>query len=70
MTAEQESIYSRQHLLNIIKAAGDMVGQKLPTPKCLECDRFSGGFCTQWQQPIPVEAWAAGCDQFDMFVPF
>ncbi len=63
-------IYSRQFLMQMIQEAGRMTNQQLECPKCLDCDNWDNGHCKQWQQIVPVEAWAAGCDSYQPWMPF
>lgn len=70
MEMSKLAVYSREHLMSMIREAGRMTGQKLETPRCLDCDKWSGGHCAQWGQEVPVEAWAAGCDEYEQWVPF
>jgi hypothetical protein len=56
--------------MSMVREVGRMTGQDLPTPACVDCDKWDRGFCKEWQQEVPVEAWAKGCNAYEPWVPF
>ena len=64
MTREQ-IIHALEHALNIAK-------QLTTQPRCAWCEEMDTqtNYCEYWQQEVPLEAQADGCNHFSPLVPF
>lgn len=70
MSTERPNKAERERMIHHAQQAARAL-EALPvlTP-CAECLHFDAGYCMRWKAPVPEDARAAGCGEWDEQIPF